>query len=377
MARKHTDELDGMRSFAVWLVMLVHAGAPLMAGGWIGVDVFFVLSGFLIATLLMAEIDRNGTLSLANFWWRRALRLMPAYFTYIAVVMVIFALTPPETKHVNGGWTPAHYLLSLWTYTSNFVPMGGIWDYQILTIHLWSLAVEQQFYLVMPLFLLLGVALRLPFIATFGLAIVGSALVASSGLVQAPNGGTLFARGISLSVGCFVAALARWLEARRPTEMTMQRLHLAALVLALGSIVWVMVGAQWFDLEDGGEINARVLLLYASLGLTIAGYWYGWSRVGSRLLTNRFLVWSGQISYGMYLYHFAVWMFVFRLIPASFDILGQRYLIYGAKLACYFTLTYLLAHLSYRHIEARFLRLKARAAVEPLPDGIAAKRSPR
>lgn len=68
MARKHTDELDGMRSFAVWAVMLGHAGAPLMAGGWIGVDIFFVLSGFLIATLLMTEISRTGTLSLTNFW---------------------------------------------------------------------------------------------------------------------------------------------------------------------------------------------------------------------------------------------------------------------------------------------------------------------
>lgn len=364
MVRQHTDELDGMRAFAVWAVMLFHAGAPLMAGGWVGVDVFFVLSGFLIATLLMAEIDTTGTLSLKRFWWRRALRLMPAYFAYIIAIMAIFALTPAETKHVEGGWTPGHYLLSLWTYTSNFVPMGGIWDYQILTIHLWSLAVEQQFYLLMPVFLLIGTALGLPVVATFGLAIVLSALVAASGLVQAPNNNTLFARGISLAVGCFVAAIARGLNARPAGRGPLRRLHRGAIAVALGSVAWVMIGAQGFGLEDNGAIDSQTLLLYASLGFAIAGYWYGWSGCGAALLRQRFIVWSGRISYGIYLYHFAVWMLVFRILPAPFDALGQRYLIYGAKLACYFLLPHLLADLSYRHLERRFLRLKTKAAAD-------------
>ena len=88
VAVKYVPELDGIRALAVWIVMLFHAGVPLMEGGWVGVDVFFVLSGFLVTTLLLAEEERHHRVSLGSFWMRRMLRLLPAYYLYLSLIHI-------------------------------------------------------------------------------------------------------------------------------------------------------------------------------------------------------------------------------------------------------------------------------------------------
>jgi len=153
--RDRAPGLDGVRALAVLTVIGFHEGASGLPGGFLGVDIFFVLSGFLITDLLVARYDRTGRLDLAGFWTRRARRLLPALAVMLVVVTAVAAVIEPGQEA-----SLRLALLAAGTYTSNW--------YQILhhvsyfaaagqagapppLDHLWSLAIEEQFYLVWPL----------------------------------------------------------------------------------------------------------------------------------------------------------------------------------------------------------------------------------
>lgn len=143
--------LDGLRALAVLAVIVYHANHAWLGGGFLGVEVFFVISGYLITLLLIAERERSGTVSLGNFWMRRARRLLPALFTLLLGTIVYCALFDRNRLgmlrgDVLGGVTYISNWFQIWTgssYTSGFAfaPLR----------HLWSLAVEEQFYIVWPL----------------------------------------------------------------------------------------------------------------------------------------------------------------------------------------------------------------------------------
>ena len=143
--------LDGMRALAVVAVMLYHANHHWLSGGFLGVEVFFVISGYLITLLLIGEHERNGRIDLSEFWLRRARRLLPAIFTMMSGVAVYMALFKRQPQgRTRGDFLGGLFYGSNWYqiyvgqgYTANeaFVPFR----------HLWSLAVEEQFYLLWPL----------------------------------------------------------------------------------------------------------------------------------------------------------------------------------------------------------------------------------
>ncbi len=146
--------LDGVRAYAVAVVVFFHCAVPGFAGGWIGVDVFFGLSGFLITGILVAEIDRSGSVSLRRFWQRRIRRLAPALVLLIAFCVVLAVAVGLEMR-TSGIWGAV-------TYTTNWVnilvPGQGYWDTFAAPDpleHLWSLAIEEQFYVIWPLVVLL------------------------------------------------------------------------------------------------------------------------------------------------------------------------------------------------------------------------------
>ena len=160
MASGFRGDVQGLRAVAVLVVIAAHAGVPLLPGGFVGVDVFFVISGFLISGLLYAELREGGTLSLSDFWSRRARRILPAA-TLVLVVTVVMSLF----------WTTlidARDLLdeALWSalFLANVhFAQQGVYYFAAETgpsplQHYWSLAVEEQFYLVWPLLLLALVA---------------------------------------------------------------------------------------------------------------------------------------------------------------------------------------------------------------------------
>lgn len=353
----HVAGLDGLRGWAILGVLCVHAGVPGLAAGWIGVDLFFVLSGFLITRLLLAEQARHGQVALGAFWVRRALRLMPAYIVYIGGLTALLWLWPGSERSAHAGWTPLGLTTSWWTYTVNFVPQGGLWNLQELSIHLWSLSVEQQYYLLWPPILMLlirhGHRALLP---TLLIAIVVGVI-----FVCWPHGlwqqAMLFTRGFTVMAGS-AAAVA---SVQRPGWHGHWAWRAMAWVGGAALVALLMVSAWQPRLESSWRLYFLPILVPAFACWT-ARLWDAnspVSRAWSTLVQHPALVYVGAISYGVYLYHQAVRMAVWHWgkpmmanWPAAIGFI--------TRFGIYLALSIALAALSYRWIEQPFLRLARR-----------------
>jgi peptidoglycan/LPS O-acetylase OafA/YrhL len=297
MSRWHVAGLDGVRGLAILLVLCSHSVIYTNAGGLApnglaagsaGVAVFFVLSGFLITTLLLREEERDGRIALTSFYARRALRLFPALWLYLLVVCGIW-LVGRLPEH------PWHSFVTSLFYVRNLVGRGHETD------HLWSLAIEEQFYLLWPVFLccvparhrtrlwivagaLVAITLWRVTAAHYGLASPGALYIRTDFRGDAP----LFGCAIALGLRAFPAA-SRWLQSRRQSG-------LFSFAGATGLAVWIALG-----------LGEKVL---AGLDLTIIGLLGSalvLSQAGSPSRVSRWLAWRpltmlGQISYGVYLW---------------------------------------------------------------------------
>jgi len=295
--------LDGLRGVAVLLVLISHARLFGMGGaGQVGVTLFFVLSGFLITSLLIEERERTGRINLGAFYRRRARRLLPALLAVLAVAAVFV------------GWLVVLPLV----YVSNWAIVVGT-DLDILS-HTWSLSVEEHFYAIWPLAF---IAIRRTPIAVGLLAavFVGAWLVRLvSGELHAMWGTD--ARADALAIGCL---LAYWF-AHRPVR-----------VPALAAVGATVVLAAVSTTADRGFLTSIGLTLIAVAGAVLVAF------AASRrnpLLSSRALGWTGQVSYGLYLWHPLVFALPVGLlgIPASFVV----------------------AAASHRWIESPFLRSRGR-----------------
>ena len=137
---------------AIVAVLLCHAGVPFLAGGYVGVDVFFVISGFLITRLLLGELDRSGTISLRGFYARRAKRLLPLSAVLLTVVGILslILLSPLRNTEVAGDITASALYVANWHFAAQSVDYFAQGLEPSPVLHLWSLAIEEQFYLVWP-----------------------------------------------------------------------------------------------------------------------------------------------------------------------------------------------------------------------------------
>jgi peptidoglycan/LPS O-acetylase OafA/YrhL len=161
-SRKHPDEaesgrrfrpdIEGLRAIAIVAVLLCHAGVPFLAGGYVGVDVFFVISGFLITRLLVGEMDRTGTISLRGFYARRAKRLLPLSAVLLATVGVLsmILLSPLRNTEVAGDIIASALYVANWHFAAQSVDYFAQGLEPSPVLHLWSLAIEEQFYVVWP-----------------------------------------------------------------------------------------------------------------------------------------------------------------------------------------------------------------------------------
>jgi peptidoglycan/LPS O-acetylase OafA/YrhL len=353
---KHRTALDGLCALAIVSVMLFHAGCPGFRSGWIGVDLFFVLSGFLITTLLAMESSASGTIGYWRFMARRALRLMPAYVLYAVFITVLLWGAAWSVRTENGGWTATGLTTALWTYTINYVPQGGVWNGQDLTIHLWSLSVEQQYYLVWPLLFL---ALHKRSTALTWVA-SGLALAAILSFVLAPYGlyknNLLYTRGFSLVLASALALHVYY----RPGILA--GVGVNRLVDILGGLLLIALFAapykRWWADDRIREVLLPVLV-------PIFGWWVArlWTvQSGSKIreiLRSRSLVYIGKISYGVYLCHEAVRIGVWSVMkPLMSD--WSPAVGFVVRLAIYLLLSFALAALSYECLEKRFLRFTGR-----------------
>ena len=322
---RHVPALDGVRALAVLAVLAFHAGLPWASGGFLGVDAFFVLSGYLITTLLLAEQGRTGRIALGSFWRRRAARLLPALLLVVAAsTLAARALMPAEDlTRLRGDGLAAVFYLANW----RMVLDGD--DYFSQTAapspfeHTWSLGIEEQFYLVWPLLLTVLIAgaaghrtaLRRVLVVCVGGVVVSTVLLAAA--YRATDPGRAYygtdTRGASLLVG---AALAVAVAGRWPAAVTGGvRLGSRAARAALG---WAAaIGAGWLvwlvghtDGADARLYRGGLLLVALAVAAVLAHVVLvpdGWS---ARVLSWRPLVLLGVISYGVYLWHWPVYVVV-------------------------------------------------------------------
>ncbi|NML46779.1 acyltransferase [Ramlibacter sp. G-1-2-2] len=291
----YNPALDGLRAVAVLVVMLFHARAPLAPAGYLGVDVFFVLSGFLITSLLLAEMDASGRIDLAGFWRRRLLRLAPALLAMLAAYVLIAPYLWPEVA--DHGTQAALAAVYLSDYGVAF------WGTPHFLSHTWSLAVEMHFYLLWPV--LLWAACRrwtrasLPAVLAF--AWVLATLVRWVWLVRGQD----------------------WIEVYYRTDTRLSGLLLGAcLAAALRDPRWRLALRRWLPWALWLPLPALLLIAHFHWGdlwvltwgmglveLATAAVIFGARDRSSQLakmLSRPLLAWVGRISYGLYLWHYPV-----------------------------------------------------------------------
>jgi peptidoglycan/LPS O-acetylase OafA/YrhL len=311
MAMGYRSDIDGLRAVAVISVVAYHVGVPAIGGGFIGVDVFFVISGFLITKLLVAEQRERGSIDLLSFYARRARRLLPAFFLVVAATLLLgwFFLVPlgGEQKSL------ARSAIAAAIYVANIHfarTTGGYFDdsseLQPL-LHTWSLAVEEQFYLVWPLLLLAcgWVATRwrvklLPLVlGVLAVIFTGSLIyswLVSEGSARAAHGAffLLSSRAWELAVGAFLAlALLRSAQViSKPVGIALSWVGLLAIAFSAAAFT------------EGMPFPGAVALL-PTLGAAavIAGTWMAPRAGVAQFLSSPPLVGIGLLSYSWYLWH--------------------------------------------------------------------------
>lgn len=373
-AIQHVPELDGIRGIAISLVLLFHLRAPLFSIGWCGVDLFFVLSGFLITSILLATKDSGQYFR--SFYARRVLRIFPLYF---AALFAVFWVGLPIAQRF--GWAHAvapRDQMWFWFYLSNWRNAFGHNLYYLS--HFWSLAVEEQYYLFWPLIVFLlnrrGLALFCiaAVIGCLSLRIAFGLYGANPELVQRA---TIF-RIDTLAMGGLVALLA---TSSKPSREMLRYSAYAALLGAVAVISIMVVSGV-----------SQLLLPMATLGyaaIAIVSAWLVWhstAKSGSsdfvcQLLRLRPLGQLGKYSYGMYVLHYPL---VILVLEAAKRFVSQhpgqwKNTAHFLAILAGFGGSYLAALVSWNLIEKRFLRLKDKFRYEPkraMPEPLQEERNP-
>ena len=332
----YQPEIDGLRAVAVVSVLLFHAGFATLSGGYVGVDVFFVISGYLITRIITDEVGKSGSFRFGNFYLRRIRRLFPAALCTIAFSFVGAALLFSPENVLRFGASAAAAVLSV----SNFYfwAESGYFSPDVINkplLHTWSLSVEEQFYMVWPAFLVL-VLIRLPrlhpLVLLAGL-VVGSTVIAEYWIFADPSAAfyLLPPRVAELGIG----AIMVWVMRLPPPPNAIRE---ALLVLGLALIAYAALFFE--ELTPFPGMNALVPCLGTALVL------YGCeARFAGIVLRLPPVVWIGRISYSLYLVHWPIIVFYYALTFTDFGP-ADRWIIVG--------LSFALAALQYYLIEERF-----------------------
>lgn len=355
--------LDGLRAIAVVAVMFFHADFAFARGGYLGVDLFFVLSGFLITRLLIDEVERSGTVTPLAFYTRRAKRLLPALFMMVAGTTILACLAAPDALgRLRDDTFASAVFLTNWHFIAQQTTYFEFTGRQPLLQHLWSLAIEEQFYLLWPL-VVLG------FLRIGGRTALGCAAIM-----------------LAVASGLWMHTLATQLG--YPERVDVSRVYFGTDTHALGLLAGAALAAFARRISDEAELRTRfahaagftagsgallaTLGLFATLGEN-SGWLYPYGFAGAALCGVLLIVaciqpggsfgalldlpplrWLGERSYGIYLWHWPIYLFTRPEIDLPLDP--------WPAFALRISLTIILAALSYRYVEAPIL---GRAATGP------------
>ena len=342
--------IDALRALAVLAVFFYHAGVSWMPGGFLGVDLFFVISGYLITSLLLREFRRGGHVRLGRFWLRRARRLLPAVGVMIAVVMVVGAIVEPDrVDQMRGDAIASLAYFANWHFIYADVSYFDQFQRPSLFTHLWSLSVEEQFYLFWPLAFAAGMKLFGRTRLLLGVAAGALASVALAWILFDPAGdasrvyyGT-DTHAVGLLAGVALALVWSPIELRRRRVGPMVGPILDVVgVLALGFLVLSFVNVHDYDI---GLWHGGYLWLALVTALLIAVLVHPASRLGG-ILGQAPVLWLGLRSYSFYLWHWPVLV----LTRPGVDVDLPTEILVPLQLA----LVLLLSELSYRYVELPF-----------------------
>ncbi|MBB3168358.1 acyltransferase family protein [Simiduia aestuariiviva] len=339
----YRKDIDGLRTIAVSSVILYHAqlyigNGQLLAGGYLGVDIFFVISGFLITGILKTELENSGSISILNFYNRRLRRLAPAlFFVFLCSIAVAYVLLTPESM-VDF----AKSMLASTSFVSNFYWDSTLQEYGAESgyfkplLHTWSLAVEEQFYILFPLLLLGIYKLKRKPIFVIAIGILASFLTAIYVTAddQSQSFYMLYTRAWELLVG----AILVFIPADKNLGMNVRLLRNIFGIAALSILVYSLLNIEYNASHPGGitalPVLATALLIHINKN-------ENWTKT---LLELKPLTLIGLISYSLYLWHFPI--FAFGLIyDAQPDYIDK---------ALWVLLTTLASIISYKYIEQPF-----------------------
>ncbi|MEO1206681.1 MAG: acyltransferase family protein [Pseudomonadota bacterium] len=346
----YRPQIDGLRAIAVIVVVIFHAFPALLPGGYVGVDVFFVISGFLITAIIRNDLEA-GNFSLLKFYAKRARRLLPASLTvfFVSFLAAAFVMSPDDFRHFGRSLTAATLFFS----NIYFAGKTGYFDapaHDRPLLHTWSLSIEEQFYIAWaPLLLLLVPRLRTPTIA-LGLVIVCIPLIAwSEYMAQTQANRAYFAteaRIWELLVGATLAFVYdKWRISKRTAEL-----------LVGAGLVAIFASVTWLSRETPFPGIAALPACLGTAAILLATQHHNQLRI-AHWLTIRPLVFIGLISYSLYLWHWPVLTFGRLLLertPTPFETV------------LLIALAGLLAVLSWRYIEQPFRRGTAWKTRPPL-----------
>ena len=307
-------DLEGLRAVAVLLVLLYHAGLPGFTGGYVGVDVFFVLSGFLITGLIVRELESSGTVRLASFYARRARRLLPAAAVVLAATMLASAILLPPLRVPDIAGDAAAAALYVSNIRFGLMATDYLQSQQAPSplLHYWSLGVEEQFYLFWPAILLLAARVRWGTrarLAVLMVGIAGASLVLSIIVTQVSEPLAFYllpTRAWELALGALIALAGLRAMRLPPGLATAGALGGLGMIVAAGAVL------------DTGTPYPGVAALLPTLGaglVIVAGLGGVIARplpAPSRILAMPPLRWLGRISYSLYLWHWPL-----LVIPAA------------------------------------------------------------
>lgn len=354
---RYMSGLDGLRALAVIGVIFYHLTPHILPGGFLGVPIFFVLSGYLISDLLIQEFEQNGKISLKQFWKRRLNRLYPALVTML--ILVTGWITIFERSLLlnirNMILTSLVYLNNWWQ-----ISQGASYFDRFTTpspfVHLWSLAIEGQFYLIWPVIVVFAIVFIKRndwiFYTFIGVSILSALLMAILYVPGADPSRVYYGtdtRAFSLLIGSALAFI--WPSTKLKKNLpNAGRVTLDAVgVLSLGLLIWLMV--QLMD-SDPFTYYGGIFIFSLISGILVAVVAHPATWL-AKLLSLQPLKWIGQRSYGLYLWQYPV-MILYEVKVGDTSLHPLRHLIIQI------TLIILISEASYRFVEMPFKKLNIR-----------------
>lgn len=323
---RHVRSLDGMRAVGVTLVVLFHLQVPGFRAGYLGVDVFFVLSGFLITSLLIAEMDRTGGIALVAFWSRRIRRLLPALTLLLLAVATVtwFVATFSERASIRGDLLASATYLANWRFisTSSYFLNTGI---ESPLQHTWSLAIEEQFYLLWPLLLAGSMALlhraKLSVTVLASLGVVASAIAMAA--LYGPDGVERAYMGTDARLfEPLLGSLGAVLVARPGFRAWLERHGMPILWLGTFGLI---AGLAVIRPGDALYYRGGAVVFSTATLMMVASLWVIRSEPIGAALSLRPIAWIGVVSYGIYLWHWPMilWLGVRQAVGVRAFLLGS------------------------------------------------------